>query len=258
MRKFQVLAAAFFFFCLALLAAAEAREPLAEDAEGTAIKSDAYDVRKKATDDALRNAVVAAVDALRKEGGAKTGADAASNLYANASTYVLTYKILSEGWMTHFDIAPEYAEPAPGAADRAGADAASTGVEVYHVRVRASVDAGTLANALVSLKGGGASTASAITVTLLDMPDYAAFNAVIAALEAAPEIKDIGYNSLYRGRIALTASVTSTDAALAGRLSKDLGEGFAVSAAPDGNVRGQAPAHNITIKPASARAGARQ
>lgn len=231
-----------------------AAEPVVVDAEGTAIKSDAYDVRKQAIDDSLRKAVRVAVDAVvRQEGMKKAAAPAAlADISANPAEYVLTYKILSEGWMTHFDISPQSVEEALGPANPneavpAGAalDAQSTGVEVYHIRVNASIDAKRLYAALVNLTGSSAAKpAETYIVTLADMADYNVYSAATSAIEQLPDIKDVNYGTFYRGRITFTAASSLSGQTLVERLAKELGAGFVVEMAAD---------HNISIKPASAQ-----
>lgn len=228
--------------------------PVVVDAEGTAIKSDAYDVRKQAIDDSLRKAVILAVEAVAmQEGMKKTPTPAAlADVSANPAVYVLTYKILAEGWMTHFDISPQAVEEALGPVRPVQAtpalpllEAQSIGVEVYHIRVNASVDAKRLYAALVNLTGSSITKpAETYTVTLTDMADYNTYSAATSAIEASPEIKDVNYGTFYRGRITLTAASFLSGQTLVERLSRELGPGFAVELAGD---------HDISIKPASAQ-----
>ena len=232
-------------------ACAFAAGPVVVDAEGVAIKSEAYDVRRQAIDDSLRNAVRSAVETVTRQEGMKYPASQAlAEVSAKPSAYVLSYKILSEGWMTHFDISPEAAAEALGpaqtaqnAAATASLEAASLGVEAYHIRVNASIDAKTLYADLASLAGGPAvAPAQVYAITLTDMTDYAVYSGAASVIEASPEIKDFDYRTFYRGKITLTAASFLSGPALAERLARELGPDFAVE------LTGS---HEISIKPVS-------
>ncbi|MBI5886977.1 MAG: hypothetical protein HZB85_10420 [Deltaproteobacteria bacterium] len=228
-------------FFLVLLASAPVfagAAPISVDAEGTAIKSSAYDVRKKATEASLKQAVTLAVGTVTSREGMKA-ADPAALAYinSNAAAYVTTYKILSEGWMTHFDVTQQAVEEALGA-DKGGQQAIppplsieeqSLGVEVYHIRINATLDAAGLYAALVNFSGASpARQAGIYTLALVDMADYNVYNTAMAALLASPEIKDINYGSFYRGRITLTAASFLAGRTLAERLVRELGAGFVI------------------------------
>jgi len=250
----RTFAAAFFLFVLlAYTPVFAGAGPISVDAEGTAIKSSAYDVRKKATEASLRQAVSLAVTTVtRQEGTADADAAAIAYVNANAAAYVTTYKILSEGWMTHFDVSQQAVEEALGIdknAERAvptppSIEAQSLGVEVYHIRINATLDGARLYAALVNFSGASSSRPAEIyALTLVEMVDYAVYNAAMAALEASPEIKNINYGTFYRGRITLTAASFLAGRTLAERLVRELGSGFVV---------GMTGERAIFIKPAPA------
>lgn len=249
MRRAYLILAILTAFLLPIAGHANAREPVTVDAEGMAIKSDTYDVRKKAIEDALKNSVAASVDVAAKEGGHALVDEAAMFVISSkASSYILTYKILSEGWLTHFDIEPKAVEAVPSAAQPIDVDAQqqSMGVDVYHIRIKAVVDAQKLAAALASQSvSSTAKPASSVRILFAEMPDYAAYSAALAVVGAVPEIHDLDNGEFYPGRITFTAAVSGNAAQFAARLAKELGEGFTVTLTD---------ARNITIKPAKPQA----
>lgn len=154
--------------------------------------------------------------------------------------------------MTHFDIAPQPVEEALGPAKSVQAlpaqpslEPVSLGVEVYHIRVNASIDAKRLYAALVNFTGGStAKPAYTYSVTLADMVDYNAYSAATSAIENSPEIKDVNYGTFYRGRITFTVASFLSGPTLIARLARQLGPAFIVESAGE---------RDISIKSASAQ-----
>lgn len=220
-------------------------------AEGMAIKTEEKaDYKKKALQDAHKMAVAATMEKIASEiatssrPGKERGPE--TRILADAASYVLTYKVLSEGWMTHSDIEA----PAPAADDKLPALQAGTGVEVYHVRIEAGVDEARLKSDMERFAGEGAPAmpSETITVTLVDVPDYKTYSELLAALERTGLIKDPAVSSLYRGRIGLIATAKGGDKAIIERLARELSEGYTVLPASN---------RGIIIK-ATRRGGGRQ
>jgi len=205
--------------------------PAGASAEGMAIKTEEKaDYKKKALQDAHKKAVADAIEKIVSEAGtsARPGKALAveSRILNDASSYVLTYKVLSEGWMTHSDIET----PAPVASDKLPAPQAGTGVEAYHVRIEAGVDTARLKSDMARFldEDAPATPSETITVTLVDVPDYKTYSELMAAIERAGLIKDPAVNSLYRGRITLIATAKGGEKAIIERLAKELSEGYTV------------------------------
>lgn len=214
---------------------AHAGDILTVKAEGTAPKSaGAEDSRKAAVDQALRNSVIEAATVIMKDEGMEqegNGAALESEVYSKPLAYILNYRILAEG-----PVSPPAQQPPA----REGAQPPSmpnvpppAPEEVYSVWLEAVVDAGTLRSALGQLiAASGKGSLSNISIIVLDVPDYDAFKSVKAALENIPALKDVSYNSFSRGRAVLSARASSAAQSLTERVSKDVGDGFAVFA-PD-------------------------
>lgn len=207
-------------------------------AEGMAIKTEEKaDYKKKALQDAHKMAVAEAMEKMLSDSApvARQGMAAVEpRILNNAGSYILTYKVLSEGWLTHSDIEM----PAPAAGDKLSAPQAGTGVEAYHVRIEAGVDMARLKSDMVrySDEGAPAMPLETITVTLVDVPDYKTYSEIMAAIERVGLIKDPVVSSLYRGRVRLTAAAKGGDRAVIERLAKELSEGYAVIPASGGGI----------------------
>ncbi len=203
---------------------------LAEDwtlvqAEGSLPKSEEnVDVKKSALDQAIRKAVSAALDSLIKQDSITlkpVQADSIeAGIYSNPRNFILNYRIISEGWITHMDVTPP---PAPAATTAAPNQA---GVELYHVWIEANIDAAQL-KGLLNRTTQDESTAF-ITLTILGVTDYNTYRNLLSSIERITVVNDISYDSFYKGRIVLTAKINGSAQALSERLTKEVAEGFAV------------------------------
>ncbi len=206
--------------------------------EGMAIKTEEKaDYKKKALQDAHKKAVATAMgDILSEtETTARPGAASAeSKILNDAGSYILTFKVLSEGWMTHSDIEA----PIAAAGDKIANPQAGGGVEAYHVRIEAGVDLARLKSDMERLRNAGAPAANpeTTTITLVDVPDYKTYSEIMAAIERVGSIKDPAVASLYKGRITLIATAKGGDMALIERLAKELSDGFSVIPATGGGI----------------------
>ncbi len=217
---------------------ASAIDSLQVKAEGMATRfEDKADVKKRAIDRALMEAVTSAISTLEADGALRETPDELRKKAAsNAQVYVLDYKILAEGWLTHLDMTPP-----PGDDNAAGQTAALSspalpGVEVFHIRLEASIDAAQLKKALLAGDKGASAHIEALTFVLLDFSDYAGHKEVIAALEKTAQIKDLTYVSLYRGKTVLAANSTVDAHALVRQLARDMLGCCAVVSGADGII----------------------
>ncbi len=199
---------------------ASAGDSLQVKADGTATRfEDKADVKKRAIERALAEAVTSAIATLEADKGLlETSDELKKKAASNAQVYVLDYKILAEGWLTHLDMTPP-----PGDDSVAGLPlAALPGVEVFHIRLEASIDAAQLKKALLTGEKSASAHIEGITFVLLDFSDYAGHKEVVAALEKTAQIKDLIYVSFYRGKTVLAANSTVDAHALVRQLARDL------------------------------------
>lgn len=182
-------------------------------AEGTAVKADDItEVKKKAMDQALRQAVLDSAKSLLAKESLGAPANVLESIAASPRSYVVNYKIRSEGWITHMD-----------SAQQEGA----TGTELYHIWIDASIDADALRAAVSKLVSMGGSTGQ-VTINILDVKDNPTFKLIVGLLQKIASIKEVSYNSFASGRITLTAIVSGDAPSIAGRIAKELPEKFAV------------------------------
>ncbi|MDH4101712.1 MAG: hypothetical protein OEV28_14200 [Nitrospirota bacterium] len=212
---------------------ADAAQSMTVKAEGIAVKNDERpDFKRRALEDAYSVAVAEAVTIILREEDPKKEAELREvvdeRVLTKSSVYVLTYKLLSEGWMTHMDIEPPSgtASPVPGAV-------ASVGVDAYHVRIEAGIDDVRLRKDLARLAAasgqGVINTRLAIVCT--DFADYNTMSAFVSALKKVPNVKDVTYDKMVRGRIRFNAIITGDSAAVMDRIVKTLSQDYVATPA---------------------------
>ncbi|MBI5235928.1 MAG: hypothetical protein HY886_06740 [Deltaproteobacteria bacterium] len=207
-------------------------------AEGIATRfEDKGDVKKRAVERALAEAVIEAISTLEADGALRETTDELKKKAASsAPVYVLDYKILAEGWLTHLDMTP------PSEGDNAAGQTATLsspslpGVEVFHIRLEANIDAAQLKKALLVDDKGAPAHIEGLTLVLLDFSGYAGHKEVMATLEKTAQIKDLTYVSLYRGKTVLSANSTVGAHALVRQLARDLQGCCAVVSGTDGII----------------------
>ncbi|VAV85444.1 hypothetical protein MNBD_DELTA01-1019 [hydrothermal vent metagenome] len=122
------------FLLLAMPQMAGAGEVSVLKMEGSAKKSEfEADTKKEALERALRGSVEAAVREVMKGEDILENAELIEErIYPNPMNYILNYRILSEGWITHFDLPGDNPEPegAEGIDDDAMEGDAGVGVEL--------------------------------------------------------------------------------------------------------------------------------
>lgn len=213
-----------FIFTLALALAvpslARSADMEAISSEGTATKSDDIaDVKRRAIDHALKNAVTEALNSILSKESLSAPDAVMQSLLANPRSYVTTYKIRSEGWVTHMDLVPAGALP-DGVSSAAGA-------VLYHIWIDASVDNDTLRDAVTKFlainEGSGP-----VAINIMDVRGYAEFRALVTALQKIAVIKDLSYNSFSNGRITMLAVASGGASNLANRIARELPENYTV------------------------------
>ncbi|MDP2688854.1 MAG: hypothetical protein Q8P48_01955 [Deltaproteobacteria bacterium] len=222
------LPAFFLLFVLLLTGSAAFAEGVAVvRSEGVSLRTDnAAEVKKKAIDQALKNAVTSSLTRLMKDDGIEDFSIAESGVLSDPSSYILNYRILSEGWITHMDSIPPLADKLPDIYGQSGQNPG--GLELYHIWIEASVDSSRLHNALSRLTAPQDRPAAAVTLNIVGVTDYAAFRAILSSIERIPAVKDISYSSFYRGRIALALKSTGDGQTLTEKIAKEIPGGFAV------------------------------
>lgn len=222
MRK-PALAFIYAVFIFLYPAALFAEEAITVKAEGAALKSDnTGEVKRKAIDRALKSAVEEALKLIVKEERIDASPeDINRELLASPRTFILNYRVLSEGWVSHLGPLPPIVEDLPQDAQQS-----LSGVELYHIWMEASVDGPALRGALGRL--AVAKGATAFTINILDVTDYAAFEGVVNSLKRIAILKDISYTSFYRGRAVVVTKAAADENTLVERISKEVPEGFAV------------------------------
>lgn len=194
--------------------------------EGIASKSgDFSEVKKNALDQALKNAVISATDAIIKRDSVDINPETAKSAVSSSPrAFVLNYKILAEGWINHMEdippvpvVMPEAAGQTPGA------------MELFHIWIEASVDTALLKNEILRLAGGDSVTSN-VKLNILEITDYGEFKTLMASLKRIGIIKDLSYNSFSRGRIEVTATVAGSGGGLSEKVAREAGDGFMVIA----------------------------
>lgn len=225
-------------------------------AEGTALKTkDAKDAKKAALETALKNVVFEALasSGVLEDSGVGPSA-VAEEITAAPMKFVLNYRILSEGWVTAPRGGPggvpdplggqpaQGPEPWPGARSDSGPPTPpwmeegqgwgeeewSSPGRLYSIRIEASVDVIELRGAVATALAGGVDGLETITVYLLDAVDYPAYSYFGRSLKRIGMVKDVSYDSFYRGRIAFKVKSLGSVLDLKEALSKEIGGDYVV------------------------------
>ena len=176
--------------------------------------------------------------------------------------YILNYKILASGWITHFEMpevdvdsdaavlnieeVPGESQEVPIAEDSVAATddlvddprpaiLARTGVEFYHLWVEASVDADSLRDEVFKLTSRGIEDSSEIEIFVLDVTDHSVLKALKDKLDKIDIVKTVSYGSFSKGVSTFKAEVVGTGHSLFERLSGELTDDFVLI--PGGSER---------------------
>lgn len=218
-------------------------------AEGSAAKSeeraDAKDAKKAALETALTRAVSSALDTLGDLAAASDPEALRAELVKTPRRFILNYRIVSEGWITE-DPGPGLAVPPgtwPGDFDPSepgslwgeedtspswGEEGWDEPRQFYHIRIEASIDSLQLRSEISRILSRGGDGASAVTVVLLDAVDYPYYSSFNETLKRIPMIKDVSYDSFYRGRIVYRVKAAGSALALKQRLAQEIGHSYDV------------------------------
>ncbi|MBI4948654.1 MAG: hypothetical protein HY955_00730 [Deltaproteobacteria bacterium] len=194
---------------------------MAVKAEGASNRTnDATEEKRLAIDKALKNAVTEALHAVVKAEGLELDKSLADKeILSSPRSYILNYKVVSEGWVTHMGPTPSIVESIPAERDAGG-------VELYHVWIEASVDDGAIRASLGKVMAGPA--LSDVFITVLDVTEYQAFSALLASLRRIALLNGLTYGSFQRGRVTLKARSAVGLPALSERISKEAPAGYLV------------------------------
>lgn len=219
MRYFSVLIA----LLLLTLApgALRAESLLAVKAEGVAAKSaNLVDVKKRALDQALKNAVLSAAEGL--EGKDAVAKSLKTSINASPQSFVRNYRILAEGWINHMEDAPVAASDSTASSEQTpGA------TELFHIWIEASVDSAELRRQIARQSAGG-STASTVRINIVDLTDYAEYKTLLESLRRTGVVQDLSDSAFSGGRIELTARVSGNAETLSGKVAKEVSDRFMV------------------------------
>ncbi len=233
-KKASVLVVISLLLCAALFALTPARAadtPAGVSvvrSEGVALRSDNIaEVKKNAVDMALKNAAISALGDLVKKEGLDKGFDISnSDMLSDPFSYILNYRILSEGWITHMDAVPSIAAQIPEAYTYFEQNPG--GLELFHIWIEASVDTLRLQDTLARLSVAPNRPTIDITLNIVGVNDYATYKSLVSSLDLVPEIKDVSYSSFYRGRIALRIKSTDDGKTLSPKIAGQIPGNFAV------------------------------
>ncbi len=223
MKKYTLLFA-YIFFILIYPALTYAEDWAVVQAEGSVPKSEEKaDVKKDALDQALRKAASTALDSLvKKEAVAVDPAQnesIESEIYTNPRNFILNYRIVSEGWITHMDA------PAPAATDPTMPNQA--GIEYYHIWIEANIDSAQLRGLVSRITQGD--TTTFVKLIILGVTDYNSFKNLLTSIDGIAAINDISYDSFYKGKIVLTAKINGNGQGLTERIAREVAGRFVVA-----------------------------
>ncbi len=194
---------------------------MAMKAEGASTRAnDATEEKRRAIDKALKNAVSEALYAVMKSEGLDLDRSLADKeILSNPRSYILNYKVVSEGWVTHMG-------PTPSIVDNLPEERDAGGIELYHIWIEASVDDEAMRASLGKLMAGPA--LSDVSITILDVTEYQAFSGLLVTLRRIALLSDLAYGSFQRGRVTLKARSATSLQALSERISKEIPAGYLV------------------------------
>ena len=198
-------------------------------AEGMALKADdTAEVKKKAIDMAIRRIIAASeADIVKAEFPSANPDVLKEKVETKARDFIVNYKIISEGWISHKEPITDADMELPDN----GAYANQYGIEVFHIWIEATVDMNILKTAIANATGQVGGPTFAVSITLLDVTDYASYRSVIEAIERLNVVKELTYGSFYKGRIILNARISGGAEAFYSRLSKEVGNSLALTMA---------------------------
>lgn len=220
-----------FAFLAIFPAAARSKYVITVRADGkAAVSADESEAKKKAADEALRNAVSIALSSVIKDEDIKADlSPIESGIEKDPLKYILNYKVISEDWSNApaVDTGSLALPGVPQARPEEAPPAPFTMPLIYHIRLEVSIDAEALRGYLKSIAPEtGKTEYLTVKLIIIDLPDYEAFKSLRASLERVAAIRELSYNSFYRGRFSVNAKVNVDTRVLAERITKEAGPDF--------------------------------
>ncbi len=222
MKAFAILIWAAVFALVPCMANAGPEALVIKTQASAIVRQGDTDVKAIALEQALKNAVSEAVVSL-------TGADGpvipteTTQMLSDHRAFITNYRVLTEDWI-------RASAETPQAEQMSGPQEGDT----YNVWIEASIDIERLGEVLAKTRQGEAS--ASLTVTILDLTEYKAFQALFGAIRKTPGVKDAAYETFSRGRITLTVRSHEVAQTLAQRLSAKIEEGFEVRSSGSKNI----------------------
>ncbi len=223
------------------------------NAEGVSYRlEDETELKGKALDMSLAEAVNSAYETLIAAGINEPDPDADTRVILSSPlNYVLSYRVLGDGWITHLVVPPDmklpprppvevepddaitiedgpiFGRPADSTDDGikiddlepTGIGTIGQGLELYHVWIEANVDMERLRNDLFITAHFASENTSLLTILLIDIKDYGEYERIIEAVSAVDIVKEVNADSFSKGKIVLTAEVWGNPYMLMEKLS---------------------------------------
>ncbi len=236
-----------FFLSSYSLSLAETPDMLRVKGEGRSYRlPDEVEVKSTALDAALKSAIAETYDILAKDPANDPDPDVDSaEILKNIIGYVLDYRVLSEGWITHLvvedglmsspppanmvvieesekepglkmeaedNIAPSESTPetedgAASASASMTAESQRPGLMLYHVWIEANIDAKSLKQTLFKPSPFVSERTARIKLVFVDVTDFKEFSRLKSSIESVDIVKGTSANSFSRGKATLTAEV---------------------------------------------------
>lgn len=227
----KLLSAVAFAVLLAAALPAQA-ETVSVRAEGMAVKTEgAVDVKRTAIDNALRFAVTAAVDMMIDRATAEANYDhIEAGVYSRARSYVVNYRIITEGWMKQPSAGADTGPPAgidPYALPQTFRTEPQD-IEIYQVLLEATVDSRELRAAIDRIIVPANGKVVAITVKIIEVTDYPEYKGILSAIKRAPNMRGLSYDSFFRGRVVLVARTSTNVQTFLEAVEREAGEAYEV------------------------------
>ena len=191
------------------------------------------DVKKAAIEQALKNAVAEALEAvIERERVEVDPSIIETGIYSNAIDFVVNFKIISEERKTEL-IEPEPPEPKKAAGEEGGVAAVAEEEEplvlqTYYVWIEANIDTVRLSDALGKIVFEEKWISSKITLVLLDIADYETYTKIVDALGRIAMLHDLNYGSFSPGRFTMSARPAANIRSLVKSISEAAGPDFIV------------------------------
>jgi hypothetical protein len=209
--------------------------------EGIARKGDdEYLAKKLALDNAFKHAVATALSDIMSDDMMERHSDFLdSKVYSRTLRYVRNYKILSRGWITHFDLLEEVDEEGELSELGDNKDTSSTGrvlevgsldldnedeekvmgagrapgtvvgVDAYHLKIEANVNIELLKKDVSRVASIVADKLRKVTLIVEDVDDFMTFERLKKKLLDTSEVKELTYESFKRGEFVMTLLVSA-------------------------------------------------